>query len=534
MVQRNIVEVGAAVVFTWMVILSILGQGVAVPASAQEAGADIIVDANGGGDYTTIQKAIDSAEPGDTIQVREGLYKSNLYIDKPLTLQGDIGGEDVGPGPNAPVISGQGNNVSGITVGDKASNITIEGFEIRNFSFHNGTGGRGITFDQTGIQNIVIRDNYIHNTGWTAVVAAPPGTAGASNYTISNNRISDFATFGIRLANVDQSQIINNQIKGTDGWPKWHNSTTSAVGILVESKLRENASFATTNVQISGNAMSGHLWSGISVNSWNTMPKSAVSMADVTVQNNEITDTKISRGLGVGSQGANASITNTLVIDNKISVGSYGVVLFEYEGAETAELRVEKNTITAGKTGLYTWKTVEKGDFDVTSNDFGPSEIGVLIPRNTTANGTIIAKNSFGNQSDYGVFNNGTGILNATNNWWGASSGPSSPDPQNPVSDPFTKALADGTGENVSERVHFDPWLASDPTTPPVVIGKNPPKDPDSDGLYEDLNGDGAVDFSDPVGLAFNLNNPNVQPQWFDFDGDGDVDFDDAVTLAFE
>jgi PKD repeat protein len=64
----------------------------------------------------------------------------------------------------------------------------------------------------------------------------------------------------------------------------------------------------------------------------------------------------------------------------------------------------------------------------------------------------------------------------------------------------------------------------------------NPPTDPDSDGLYEDLNGNGRKDFNDVV-LMFN------QMQWiaaneplgtFDFNGNGRIDFNDIVKLFGE
>ncbi len=68
----------------------------------------------------------------------------------------------------------------------------------------------------------------------------------------------------------------------------------------------------------------------------------------------------------------------------------------------------------------------------------------------------------------------------------------------------------------------------------PIGGSANPPQDLDGDGLYEDINGDGALTFADPLVLAFNLDSEVVQqnPALFDFDRDGDVDFDDAVALA--
>jgi carboxypeptidase T len=70
----------------------------------------------------------------------------------------------------------------------------------------------------------------------------------------------------------------------------------------------------------------------------------------------------------------------------------------------------------------------------------------------------------------------------------------------------------------------------------PLIGFSNPPTDPDSDGLYEDLNANNRKDFNDIV-LMFN------QMQWiaanepisaFDFNGNGRIDFNDIVKLFGE
>jgi hypothetical protein len=67
-------------------------------------------------------------------------------------------------------------------------------------------------------------------------------------------------------------------------------------------------------------------------------------------------------------------------------------------------------------------------------------------------------------------------------------------------------------------------------------VGPQQPGDPNNDGEYEDVNGDGTAEFDDAVALAFadtsQLN--DQQRDALDFDGDGDVDFDDAIQLAFD
>jgi outer membrane protein assembly factor BamB len=76
--------------------------------------------------------------------------------------------------------------------------------------------------------------------------------------------------------------------------------------------------------------------------------------------------------------------------------------------------------------------------------------------------------------------------------------------------------------------------LFTDPI--PGTGASAPPTDPDGDGLYEDVNGDGTVDFDDAVALAF-ADTGDLTPEQrdaLDFDRDGDVDFADAVELAFQ
>jgi outer membrane protein assembly factor BamB len=66
----------------------------------------------------------------------------------------------------------------------------------------------------------------------------------------------------------------------------------------------------------------------------------------------------------------------------------------------------------------------------------------------------------------------------------------------------------------------------------PLVPGLNPPSDPDNDGVFEDVNGNGRVDFSDVVTLFENL--PDAEAPFQDFNGNGRIDFDDIVELFQE
>lgn len=75
------------------------------------------------------------------------------------------------------------------------------------------------------------------------------------------------------------------------------------------------------------------------------------------------------------------------------------------------------------------------------------------------------------------------------------------------------------------------------PAGPPAVVaGGAPPTDPDGDGQYEDVNGDGSVDVVDVQTLFATLDSDVVRnnPQAFDFDGDGSVSVVDIQALFVE
>jgi len=68
---------------------------------------------------------------------------------------------------------------------------------------------------------------------------------------------------------------------------------------------------------------------------------------------------------------------------------------------------------------------------------------------------------------------------------------------------------------------------------PPPVAGTTPPTDPDDDGQYEDVDGDGTVNVIDVAVLLRNLDAAVVQRNAaaFDFDGNGEVNIVDVATL---
>jgi PKD repeat protein len=98
----------------------------------------------------------------------------------------------------------------------------------------------------------------------------------------------------------------------------------------------------------------------------------------------------------------------------------------------------------------------------------------------------------------------------------------------------ITQMDPDGAGDPINASV--DPGQLTVLSVAPLPGFDIPPTDPDGDGLYEDLNGNGGLDLNDVVQLFKYLewieaNEPN---SLFDFNGNGRLDFADIVQLFKE
>ncbi len=63
-----------------------------------------------------------------------------------------------------------------------------------------------------------------------------------------------------------------------------------------------------------------------------------------------------------------------------------------------------------------------------------------------------------------------------------------------------------------------------------------PPGDPDHDGLYEDVNGNGRIDFADLILFMNQITwiRENQPVCCFDYNGNGNIDFADVILLFQE
>lgn len=198
-------------------------QGPAGPASQYE---NVVVVAKSGGDFTSIQAAIDSL-PGPpyapyTINVMPGTYDEVIRINRSNTTVRGVGGSGVTTITN-PVPSIYSPGISdGYGIG--TSNVTLEGFTI------SGAGG-GISVGNYNMgicsDNLKILNNKIINSGGINIFCSNNAlikgntlancSYGIATYgsqiVVSDNVIKNGSYFGIYPGGV-QTQVVHNVITG--------------------------------------------------------------------------------------------------------------------------------------------------------------------------------------------------------------------------------------------------------------------------------------------------------------------------------
>jgi hypothetical protein len=161
-----------------------------------------------GCDYSSIQTAIEYADPGDTINVSEGIYKENIMTTKPLTIEGaGIGRTFIDGSFSGPVFTiGPGLSTFG-----PGPNVTLSGLTIEQGKADFGGG----IFNKGG-RITLINCIITHNTAYGgAVYNSFDGTLALNGSTITENNATTGGGIYNEYGTVDMnagSFIINNTV----------------------------------------------------------------------------------------------------------------------------------------------------------------------------------------------------------------------------------------------------------------------------------------------------------------------------------
>jgi parallel beta-helix repeat protein len=201
-----------------MALTLLVASGVVLAAGIGSGGAQSSVVGPG----ESIQKAVNAADPGDTIVVR-GVHREDVVIRKNgIKLRGDDAVIEAPArakadspcsktfGPEAICVLGDVNIKNGELTGQRVSDVSVSGFTIRGFKIKGKGDNTAFVIDVTGARNATVVGNRITGNVASGIVAS-----GSVNTTIAKNHVigSPETAEGIVVDSSSRTKIVNNVVR---------------------------------------------------------------------------------------------------------------------------------------------------------------------------------------------------------------------------------------------------------------------------------------------------------------------------------
>jgi parallel beta-helix repeat protein len=318
-----------------MALTLLVASGVALAAAIGSAGAQSSVVGPG----ESIQKAINAADPGDTIVVR-GVHREDVIIRKNgIKLRGDDAVIKLpdrpkadspcsrAVGPEAICVLGNFNLVTGEITGPRVRDVSVSGFTIRGLKDKDALG-----IDVLGARNATVEGNRV-----IGMLGVNIGVVGSVNTTVAKNHL-----IGSPSPETDNDAIV---VEGS--------SLTKVVNNVVRSYPEgQNAIEAldSRDTTIEGNDLIGIKGVGVFV----------LDSSATKILSNDMSRSGVVGTLILGQKSANAK-----VVDNNISGGSWGIFVTDAHRGSFAG-----NTIHDNCAGMFfeAFPSQPVGDFEVKAN----------------------------------------------------------------------------------------------------------------------------------------------------------------------
>ena len=441
--------------------------------------------------FSLIQDGVAAVGGGGTVNVAAGTYDEQVVIEKTLTLQG--AGVTTVIKPSAANLTqvftglfwtGGTKNIAGILVANvpDGSSVTIENLKVDESLVATKPAGAdylaGIFYRETGgvVDTVTVAGTgawsssdraygiylsaatdtvSVEITGSTITKVDANGievmgnklTANINHNTITGRgSITDEVQNGVNVGRDAVANVNYNMISNLIYQPK----TSWAAGIMFHHYVSPTGKSATASSNTITNCQTGITFEN----------------ANALAEGNSVDGGTVGL-IGIYAEPDAAGLWTASFVGNTISgvrdSGSYqnaAIGANTYHAGATLTVTINNNQLTSGSSsadGVSIGLEATDGSIvaAITNNSISGWQYGVRL------NGTRVdAASSYADNNEisgndvFGLYNGGTGTLNATCNWWGDASGP-----HHPTANP------DGKGDDVSDEVVFTPWVVAPTVT---------------------------------------------------------------------
>jgi nitrous oxidase accessory protein len=159
--------------------------------------------------FRTIGAAVQAASPGDVINVRPGVYREHVALDRPLVLRGEPG----------TIIDGGG---SGTVVLVSAGPSSVSGFEVR-------ASGASLLEEDSGIKllrapDCVVSHNRVHDSLFGIMAKSSPRATVRGNQVVGKDLPLPRQGDGIRLHDAGGSIVDDNHVERSRDLVIWQSN----------------------------------------------------------------------------------------------------------------------------------------------------------------------------------------------------------------------------------------------------------------------------------------------------------------------